>query len=151
MPTTPRKHHHAEEHVPAPAASAGEQVFDTIDDEPSTDSTHFLDDDDTGLVEEAERLSSTEEGTDIGRESGELYGQGIAPTGDIDEHGVRSIQDFDEDNGEHWFEALEAAAGESGPAGWAPIDDVRGTEADDRRDHRDDPPADRGSGGPAGL
>lgn len=85
------------------------------------------------------------------RETGELYGQGIAPTGDIDDEGDRGIQDYDDDGGQSWFEALQTSATEYGTAGTAPIDDVHDTEADDRRQaHAKDVPADHGSGGPAG-
>lgn len=83
------------------------------------------------------------------RETGELYGQGIAPTGDIDDEGDRGTQEYDDDDGQHWFEALETSAAEHGTAGTAPIDDVHDTEADDQPDP-DKVPADHGSGGPAG-
>ncbi len=83
------------------------------------------------------------------RETGELYGQGIAPTGDVDDEGQRGIQRFTEDEGQNWLEALETSTAENGPAGTAAIDDVHDTEADARK-HGDEPPADHGSGGPAG-
>jgi hypothetical protein len=85
------------------------------------------------------------------RETGELYGQAIAPTGDIDDDGKRGIQEYDEDDGQNWLEALEQSAAENGPAGAAAITSVHGTEADDERPDKDDPPADHGAGGSGGL
>ena len=97
-------------------------------------------------VASAEPTSSTESGRDVGRETGELYGEGIAPTGDIDEDGVRGTQDFDGEGGETWTEALRTSTTEHGTAGEAPIDAEKRDDDDEDR-----PPADLGAGGPAGL
>ena len=156
MPTTPRTHHRApDQRIPAPAAAVGDQDLDDYVDDPAEP---YLEDANARRIDEADLASSTADGADLGRETGELYGQGIAPTGDVDEDGVRTIQDYDgqgtDEGGEHFFEALVESATENGPAGEAPIDDTRGTDADERgarRRDRDVPVADRGSGGPAGL
>jgi hypothetical protein len=142
MTTTPRSHQPNPRRTPTPAAAAGPQDLDDVDADADPDD-----------LKTAEATTSTESGVDVGRETGELYGQGIAPTGDIDDDGVRAPQDYDDDEGETWTEALITSAAEHGTAGEAAIDDVRGTEAEDREPDDDDdrPPADLGAGGPAGL
>src|SRR5262245_46071237 len=108
MTTSPRSHQHRRlDRIPAPASAVGDQEID-----------HYEDDAQPNNVQEAPVTTSTADGSDLGRESGELYGQGIAPTGDIDEDGVREIQDYDDDGGETWLEALQTTAAQDGPAGW---------------------------------
>jgi len=148
MPITPRSHQPGTSKIHTPAAAVGDQELDHADERRVTSDDLAG----TRIVAAPEPASSTEDGADIGRETGELYGQGIAPTGDVDADGVRAMQDYDEDQGETWTEALITSAATSGPRGSAPLDDVRGTEAEEGSDEGEDrPPADHGAGGPAGL
>jgi hypothetical protein len=148
MPTTPRTHEPDVHKTHVPSAAAGDQLLDEDEDRRTT----VEDLGDPKKVKVAPDAATTASGRDVGRETGELYGQGIAPAGDVDEDGVRGPQDYDEAGGETFNEALRISATEHGTAGEAPVDDVRGTDADDERlEDEDVPPADLGAAGPGGL
>jgi hypothetical protein len=149
MTTTPRSHEPNPHRTRAPSAAVGDQVLDDLQEDANDDDVIASQIGGTDLaVKSADRTTSTADGRDIGRESGELYGVGIAPTGDVDEDGVRGAQDYDDDGGESWMESLMTSAAEHGTAGESPVDAPDEDEPDEAHDR---PPADLGSGGPAGL
>lgn len=159
MTRTPRNHQPASGRIHAAATAAGPQDIDTVDDGDATsvDADGLVP---TTSVREADVATSTEDGRDVGRETGTLYGQAIAPTGDVDGDDVRTMQDWPQegaqtnDDGQTWTEQLMTSASEHGTRGEAAIDADRGTDAEIEPSDDDDddrPLADLGAAGPAGL